>query len=53
MTILAEILQVKQQEVMELLGCPTPYKSTLSPLDKPSLFDTLYNAQFLIYMSAF
>ena len=51
MTILAEILQVKQQEVMELLGRPTPYKSTLSPLDKPSLFDTLYKAQHLHVIS--
>lgn len=47
MTILAEILQVKKLEVAELLSQPIPYKSTLAPVDKPSLFETLHNAKHL------
>lgn len=47
MTILAEILQVKIREVADLLSQPTPSKSTLTAIDKPSLFDFLSNANHL------
>ncbi|WP_075619544.1 indole-3-glycerol phosphate synthase TrpC [Paenisporosarcina indica] len=47
MTILSEILQVKKREVADLLSQPTPYTSTLTAIDKPSLFERLTNAKHL------
>ena len=47
MTILTKILQVKQHEVAHLLSQPTSNKSTLTAVDKPSLFESLDNANHL------
>ncbi|QBP42807.1 indole-3-glycerol phosphate synthase TrpC [Paenisporosarcina antarctica] len=50
MTILEQILEVKKQEVEELLK-QRPFKLTQAPVEKPSLFKTLYNAQHLHVIS--
>jgi len=51
MTILTQILEVKKQEIAELLSQTVPFKSTLTSVDKPSLFETLYNAKHLHVIS--
>ncbi|WP_017379588.1 indole-3-glycerol phosphate synthase TrpC [Paenisporosarcina sp. TG-14] len=50
MTILDKILEVKKQEVEELLK-QQPFKLTQASVEKPSLFKTLYNAQHLHVIS--
>lgn len=50
MTILEKILEVKKQEVEELLK-QQPFKLTQAPVEKPSLFKTLYKAQHLHVIS--
>jgi len=51
MTILEQILRVKKQEVEELLKQQRSIKLEQTPVDKPSLFETLYNAQHLHVIS--
>lgn len=50
MTILEKILEVKKQEVKVLLK-QQPVKLTQAPVEKPSLFKTLYNAKHLHVIS--
>lgn len=51
MTILDEILEVKKLEVANLLKVDALSEFTKTPSDSPSLFDTLYNTQYLQVIS--